>query len=330
MALPAELAALVAKSKAKHTRASSRLKPKEGINRYRLLINDTETWKDLGVHWIKSAPDTDNPKGKVVAVIGSRDVVYDEPCPIATAVDRAIASAVDEESKKIFEEWKVRKSVLINALDRSKGSENPNDPQILELTTTTFAEVLGIVQQYADADQNVFDISEGVDIVITKSGKGLNTKYAVNTAPGVSQPVPAETLNRLANLQEHIETEFFKGEDRKALNAIAAMAGVSVAGLLPNQAAAPAAIAQTQTRTTSAPALTAAGAVADGADEAPATPAAPAAGAMTTATTTASAPVTPAAVETPAAPAAPVAPVAAAPVDMDDLDSILAGLDDIK
>ncbi|WP_062120205.1 hypothetical protein [Aureimonas sp. AU40] len=225
-ALPAELQSLVAKGRAKYGQSGSRVKPKDGRNRYRLLLNPTKPWVDLGVHWIKPEKDA-----KPIAVVGCESVVHDKPCPICTAVDRAIGAAIDDESKKFYEEWKVKKSVIINALVRTKGEES-DDPQILELTPTTFDQVLAIVQSHAEEGINLFDPNEGIDIVIEKSGRAMNTKYLVQPGAGTSKPVPTEAMKKLHDLEAHIEKEFFRGDETKALNAIAATAGVSVAGLL--------------------------------------------------------------------------------------------------
>jgi hypothetical protein len=230
MALNPALRKLVSQANNKYNRSSgSRLKPKEGINRYRFLVptkkdapwlpDNGQFWADLGVHWIKA-----DENGKPLAVVG-----FQQPSKIAPAIDAAIEAAIDEESKKIAESWKARSSVLVNVLDRSKGSDNPDEPQILELTTTTWGKVMGVIQQYDDEGEDVLDPNSGVDIVITRTGKGLNTEYAVNVAPGKSQPVPAGALKACHDLKQHIEREFFRGDEPKALSYIAQISGVNLA-----------------------------------------------------------------------------------------------------
>lgn len=234
MALSPELRKLVSGASNKYSRSSgTRIKPKEGVNRYRILVPDRKNapwipangqfWADLGVHWIKAGENE-----KPIVVLGCESTVYQRPSRIAPLIDQAINSAIDEESKKLFQSWKAKLSVLVNVLDRSKGSPNPDEPQILELTPTTWGAVMGMIQQYDDEGEDILDAESGMDIIITRTGKGLNTQYSVNVAPGKSQPVPAAALKGCHDLLSHIEKEFFRGEEDKAIAAIGQIAGINV------------------------------------------------------------------------------------------------------
>ncbi|MBX4911405.1 hypothetical protein HJA82_29265 [Rhizobium bangladeshense] len=228
MALSPALQKLVSNGANKYSRSTGeRIKPKEGINRYRILVPDVNAqfWADLGVHWIK--PEVEG-KGKPIAVVGCSDVCFQEPCEIDTAIIAALANANDEESKKLYESWRARKTVLLNVLDRSKGSTDPDKVQILELTTGTFGAVLGIIQQYAEENEDILDANAGMDISITRAGKGLNTEYTVNVAPGKSQPVTKAHLQGCHNLVDHIKKEFFRGDEQKALNFIGQVAQINI------------------------------------------------------------------------------------------------------
>lgn len=233
MALNPALRKMVSSAKAKYAgNAGNAVKPKEGRNVYRILAptpdqapwvgENGQFWADLGVHWIKPGKND-----KPVAVVGDCDTVYQQPSVINTAIEMAINAAYDEDSKKLFEEWKARKSVLINVIDREK-----DEAVVLELTPTTFGKVLDLITLYADAGQDITDPNEGADIVITRTGKGLNTNYDVAIAPVIpSAPfkkVPVEMLTRSTDLHQFIATNFFRGEEQKALNFIASIAGVAV------------------------------------------------------------------------------------------------------
>jgi len=269
---------LVSKGKNKYAGSTGKaLKPKEGLNTYRIIAPTFDVapwvgaggqfWADLGVHWIKA-----DENGKPIAVVGDCDTVYQQPSVLNSAIDMAISSAIDEQSKKLYESWRARKTVLINVIDRDDKS-NPN-PQVLELTTTTFHKVLELIQLYAQNDQDITDPVKGVDIVIRRSGKGLNTEYQVMVSPGISQPVPAEVVAKAVDLQAYIETNYFKGDEQKALNAITQIAGIALPRL--GQAAATSgALGRSPT-----PALSSPSAVVEGAVVAPtptpaAAPAAP-------------------------------------------------------
>ncbi|SCW95786.1 hypothetical protein [Ancylobacter rudongensis] len=244
MGLNPQLLQMVSQAKSKYAGNSGKaIKPKEGRNTYRIVAPTHQQapwvdpvtgkwWADLGVHWIKS-----DPNGKPIAVVGDCDTVYQQPSPLNTAIEMAIHSAVDEDSKKLYEEWKARKSILLNVVDRSTPGD---DPDVLELTTTTFSKVLELYTMYAEAGQDITDPASGQDIVITRTGKGLNTNYDVAIAPlapGAShKPVPLASLQKATDLMDFIQKNYFRGEEQKALNAIAQIAGVA----LPRLGAAPA------------------------------------------------------------------------------------------
>lgn len=228
MALSPALQKLVSQGANKYSRSTGeRIKPKEGINRYRILVPDVNAqfWADLGVHWIKAEVEG---KGKPIAVVGCPDVCFGQPCEIDTAIVQALSGAIDEDSKKLYESWRARKTVLLNVLDRSKGSSDPDKVQILEITTGTFGAILNIIQQYAEEGEDILDAAGGMDISITRAGKGLNTEYTVNVAPGKSLPVKQAHLKDCHNLTDHINKEFFRGDEQKALNFIGQVAQVNL------------------------------------------------------------------------------------------------------
>ncbi|RWI35467.1 hypothetical protein [Mesorhizobium sp.] len=234
MALNPALQKLISNASNKYSRSSgNRIKPKEGVNRYRILAPtpaqaawvkpDLQFWADCGVHWIKA-----DENGKPLAVVGCESTVNQAPCPVCTAIDQAVASAIDEDSKKLYESWKVKLTVLVNVLDRSKGSSNPDDVQILELTPTTWGKVMSVIQQYGEEGEDILDLANGMDLSITRTGKGLNTEYSVNVAAGKSAPVKPEQIKGTHDLYAHIQKEFFRGDEPKALAAIAQISGVSM------------------------------------------------------------------------------------------------------
>ncbi len=232
MALSPNLRAMVSTAKAKYTNTTGATKLKEGRNVFRILRPtqeqaawveaDGKFWADSAVHWIKA-----DENGKPIVVLGDCETVYGKPSAINTAIQLAIDSAMDEASKKLYESWKPRKSVLLNAIDRG----NNDAVVILELTGTTFQKFLEIWEMHLDADEDLTDVTSGKDIVITKTGKGLQTEYSVSVAPGASKPVNKDQMAKLNDLPKYIKDQFFRGEEQKALNAIQQIAGVAVPSL---------------------------------------------------------------------------------------------------
>lgn len=222
----------------KYSRSTGKsIKPKEGRNVWRILAPTADQaswvdpvaqkfWADLGVHWIKTS------KGaKPLAVVGSRDICFEEACPVGAAVEAAVTHAdqmgFDDDTKEVLREMKVTKSVLFNVINRTDNGD-AQEIEIGEVRPSAAQQILDLMVQYADAGQDIFDLAGGLDLVITRSGKGMSTEYSVNVKPGVSKPVKLEALAKCHDLKDYINKEFFKGEENKALNAIQQIAGISV------------------------------------------------------------------------------------------------------
>lgn len=228
-ALNPELMKLMKNAKNKYSHGNKAISLKEGKTVVRILPakDGGKFWEELGVHWIKTEKD-----GKPVAVVGCKDVVHEEPCEICTAIAKAAEvakAAYDDDALEIIKEWGVKKRVLFNALIRS-GTDASEAPQVLDLTPTTASAVWGVIAQYQEDDINVLDPATGMDFIIERTGKGLNTKYTVMPAPK-SKPVPKDALDKLVDLKAYIEKEFFRGEETKAIKAIATFSGVAVGAI---------------------------------------------------------------------------------------------------
>jgi hypothetical protein len=226
LAINSELLALVKGAKSKYSRSSKFVKLKEGKTCLRILgLPGKKFWADMGVHWIKTELN-----GKPVAVVGCHDMVHETPCDVCEAIAKASAVVHDDESLALIKEWRAKRSILVNALVRS-GPDKSDSPQIVELTSTCFGDVLSIVETYAAEDIDILDLKSGVDLVVERKGSGKDTTYTVMVAPK-SFPVPANILEGLHDLEAAIEKEHFKGDERKALAAIANMTGVTVGARL--------------------------------------------------------------------------------------------------
>lgn len=231
MALNPAMMALIKGAKAKHTRGGNNktVKLKEGKTQVRILPSplgeESPFWQDLGVHWIKAEKN-----GKPLAVVGCHDHTYDTPCPVCAAIDKAAKATSDDESLALVKDWKGKKSVLVNALIRKfngGASESGNEPVILEMTSTTFGAMCGIIEEYAEEYGNVLDLKTGMDFVITRSGKGLDTEYTVMPAPK-NEPVPKGVMEKVTDLAEFVKNEYFEAsKETKGLNAIASVTGVT-------------------------------------------------------------------------------------------------------
>lgn len=236
MALNPMLKKLVSQSAAKYKGGNSKLsKLKEGRNVIRIIApgvwqglpdvpgENPNFYRELGVHWIKA-----DANAKPLAVVGSEEICFQRPSALAAAIDMAIANAYDEDSKKLFEEWKARKSIILNVINRDANDE----VQTLELTPTTFGKVMDLVNLYDDSGINILDHATGIDIAITKTGKGLNTTYDVQVMPQIPgkpfKPVSQAAIDSAEKLDDFIMSNYFRGDEQKALNAVATIAGIQI------------------------------------------------------------------------------------------------------
>lgn len=221
MAIDPSLLAKLKTSKNKFSRGGNSVKLKEGKTILRFLQKGSEQfWREIGVHWIKTEKD-----GKPVAVSGCHSEVHGTACAICDAIEAAKKGATDEEMA-IIKEWRAKATVLVVALIRS-GADASTEPQIVELTGTTWGKVSGTIEEYLSQEIDMLSPTEGVDFVIERVGKGLNTEYNVMVAPK-SKPVPADVYERMPDLDEYIQRELFKGDEPKALRAIGNFSGISV------------------------------------------------------------------------------------------------------
>lgn len=227
--LSPDLLKLIKDAKNKYSGGNAKtVKVKEGKTRVRILHKPGENtfFFENAVHWIKTEKN-----GKPIAVVGCDYHVNDKPCAICTAIDKALQAAKaigDDEQASLIGEWKAKKSILVNALILDGPDASP-DPQILELTQTAFSGFLAIVEEYS-SDVNVLDPESGIDVVIERRGKGYDTTYTV--LPQLkSKPVDTRVFSKMNDLRAFVEKEFFRGDETKALNAIAQVTGVKVAAL---------------------------------------------------------------------------------------------------
>lgn len=226
------LLALVKGAKNKYGRSDGKIiKFKEGKTTFRVLpfqVEDGEPgqfWFETAVHWIKTETN-----GKPVAVCGCDAVVHSTSCKVCSAIELAKPSAVSDEDAKLIKEWNAKKGVLIQVLILSGSDASPDNPQIVELTPTTFSQVMSVMEEYS-SQCDITDPQTGMNLVVERSGKGLDTKYQIMTTPTGPKTVAKGVMEKCVNLKELVEKEFFRGDEVKAITAISNMTGISLTGI---------------------------------------------------------------------------------------------------
>jgi hypothetical protein len=197
-------------------------RPQAGKNQFRILPSwkpeSGQFWHDFGQHFIKGLD------GELKAVYICADKTFSKPCAICDGIKSAMNNAMDDEVIGKLKEAKASTRILLNALNRSAWSEDANTPVVLELSPSTFEKVLEIMETWATDGTDMLSLSEGMDILITRTGKGLATEYTVQPAPK-SAPVSENVLKNLQDLDAYVAQESTE-ERNRALTAVHAVVGI--------------------------------------------------------------------------------------------------------
>lgn len=123
-------------------------------------------YQTVGVH---NLPGNDNKRVYCPAFTSMGEL----PCPICDLVKR-LYQAGDKASKALAQQLRVSKKYWINVINRA--DETPV-PLILTAGTTIFNPIASAVsdEDYGD----IWDPENGVDVVIKRTGEGMQTKYEV-------------------------------------------------------------------------------------------------------------------------------------------------------
>lgn len=149
--------------------------PSDGRNVIRMLPpnGDSEFYAETMVHYNLG------PKKDKSAVC--RKAAGEKHCPVCDLADELFKG--DKDDKAYAKKIKARGKYYFNVVDRSVEEDDENFGKVLVYGSgvTIFEEVLGII---CDPDYgDITNAKEGYDIIITKSGKGLDTEYKVNARP---------------------------------------------------------------------------------------------------------------------------------------------------
>lgn len=206
-----------AKKKAASSNFQRTVKPKQGKSVWRILPgwNKDEPqvfFHAFGQHFIKDL------EGKLKVVIGCPDKTFDEPCEICDMIREAAKNAPTDKMREKILESKSTQRFLLNAINVD---EDPNKVVILEVGTSLFNDILANIEE----DENLIDAEKGRDLVITREGSGLNTKYSLATrSKEKSIPVPKSALMELHDLGEYVKGDF-EEKKKKALSALGLVTG---------------------------------------------------------------------------------------------------------
>lgn len=231
--LSESMKAMMARKKASYAKGGDKpYKLKEGKTRVRVLPaefvqnGESKIWTDCGVHWVKTSKDA-----KPAAVVGNSLVTHGIASDVEAFIDQALQVAKDQGDEamvEVFKDMRARKSVIINGLIQD-GADKSDAPKLIELTPTCWGDMLGTILTYAEEGVDILDLETGIDFIVERTGKGLDTNYAVMVAPKASK-VAKSVLEKVVDPMTYIEKELYRGDEPKALQAISNMTGLPAPG----------------------------------------------------------------------------------------------------
>lgn len=202
---------LVAKTKkqqaAKKAANLRTMKPHSGKHTYRILptwrLNTMPEeckkeaqpfWHDFAMHWVRAEKG-----GKPIAYV-CLDKTFGQECPVCSAIGRGISASTDDDTVELLKDANAAQKYLFNVLHRS--GDKPDEVQVMEVGQKIFDQVLEFVSEYGD----ITSLKEGMDIIITREGSGLETSYTVMPSMK-SKPVDAAVMEKLLDLDAVVQQE---------------------------------------------------------------------------------------------------------------------------
>jgi hypothetical protein len=175
----------------------------------------------FGQSWIK---DFD---GQLLAVVGDRKITYGEDCAVRNLIFKAQAASRSDGQRKHYKEMLASSRQLVNGLVLNDPDVDPTEPQILDFSEAQWTGPVGdLIIAAAEEGDDVLSLENGFNLTVTKSGKGMETKYGFTLARRPSKVDP-KVLEKLHDLDTFVKAKFADGE--RATNAIKSLMGEPVA-----------------------------------------------------------------------------------------------------
>ncbi|MGV2866421.1 hypothetical protein [Achromobacter sp. AGC39] len=201
------------------------VKPPEGRSKWRIL----PSWRPAG----HAEPAIDHPFAQhfikdganaLKAVYVCTDKTFGRPCAVCDAVQAGIkAHEHDPDMKKVLESARSTARILLNALHLD--GPNPTTPVILEISPRLYDSFLNLTMEWGE---EVLSLDAGSDVVIERTGKGLDTKYSITPLPASkSTKVDPSIMTKLNNLDDYVKQES-EEQEKRALANVSAVSGLGM------------------------------------------------------------------------------------------------------
>lgn len=204
-------------------------RPNTGDNKIRIMppwesegFFEGQFWREVGQHW------NVNPENKGPMLCPDKTPGLEGECPVCEFVDTLRQDKGNVEAQELVKQIRAKTAYFLNVVDLSDPvytaqdvaeytQERPDKDvpfeagnpkiQVYAAPSTVFNQILGIIK----VNQiDITDLSEGHDIVISKKGAGLTTKYETQliikaTTSDVSEDVTLNDLSKVGRVFKYDE-----------------------------------------------------------------------------------------------------------------------------
>lgn len=177
------------------------LKLKNGESRFVILPGWRKDEPEIfvhpyGAHWYVVPGATSKSGGQMWGMYLCQEKTNEKPCPFCQTVREVLTTIrSDEEAKEFRRKWMAQQTYLLNVL--ALDSENPDQPQVLQVCKTVFEQLTDIIAQWG---LQVFDEKEPQIITIKRVQQGgMKVDYSVTVSP-TKHKLPNGVLDNLVDL----------------------------------------------------------------------------------------------------------------------------------
>lgn len=206
-------------------------KPAQGKNTYRLLPswrNDGTLFQEYGMHFVKG------PDGKTAPALCHRKTFGDDhDCPVCNAIIEGMGDAQTDEERNEIKGYFASQRYIVNVINMKT-----NEVEMLEIGQSIYDGIENAILAAIDDDPDFdpTDPDNGHNLIINRSGSGMNTEYGVTLSMKPSKVALPEALPQLdqeVKIQAQKEPKYALETLAKVTGALApaALEGSTVASL---------------------------------------------------------------------------------------------------
>lgn len=231
---------LKARQEKKASQNIKTFKVPDGKTLMRILPNkedaDAPFFHDFGQHWIKSTEKNAQGQNKITSAPLCLKKAYEENCPYCEAISEAMGQMEGNEHHFSDEEVELvkgavaRHRILVNAAVRQDRAGNYKI-EVVELASTAFDALINVMDEWGE---EILSPKGGMDVVIERSGKGINTKYTVSIPKNGGNDIDDSWTEEVVDLDAFVRSQKATPErHNKAISTIGTLAGLSLASEAP-------------------------------------------------------------------------------------------------